>query len=227
MKEFRDEPVRQVIGIVGDTRDDGLNNKPRPIMYIPQAQLPDAANTWFIRSPLAWIARTQIDPNALASPIAEQLKRATGLPVSEVRSMDQVVALSVGQQRFNMLLMIVFGCSALLLAAIGIYGLMAYTVEQRTQEIGIRLALGADARGVRNMVVREGMGLVLAGVAVGLAAAGALGQMIGSLLFGVQARDPAVFIVVPAILSAVALAAVWIPANRASRLNPLDSLRHE
>ncbi|MES1262303.1 MAG: ABC transporter permease [Acidobacteriota bacterium] len=227
MKEFRDEPVRQVIGIVGDTRDDGLNNNPRPIMYIPQAQLPDAANAWFIRSPLAWVARTRIDPHALASPIAEQLKRAVGLPVSEVRSMDQVVALSIGRQRFNMLLMTVFGCSSLLLAAIGIYGLLAYTVEQRTQEIGIRLALGADARGVRNMVVREGMSLVLAGVATGLLAAGAMGQVIDSFLFGVQARDPAVFVVVPAILSAVALAAIWLPANRASRLNPLDSLRHD
>ena len=141
--------------------------------------------------------------------------------------MDEVLSLSTAKQRFNMLLMTVFGCSALLLAAIGIYGLMAYTVEQRTEEIGIRLALGAEASQVRNMVVRQGMSLALAGVVIGVLAAGGLSRLIESFLFGVKARDPIVFLAVPLLLGAVALLAVWLPANRAGRVNPLDSLRYQ
>jgi ABC-type antimicrobial peptide transport system permease subunit len=126
-----------------------------------------------------------------------------------------------------MLLMTVFGCAALLLAAIGIYGLMAYTVEKRTQEIGIRLALGAEASQVRNMVVKQGISLAMAGVVVGLGAAWALARVMESLLFGVEGRDPIVFAAVPVVLSVVVLMAVWLPANRASRVNPIDSLRYE
>jgi ABC-type antimicrobial peptide transport system permease subunit len=141
--------------------------------------------------------------------------------------MDEVVSLSTARQRFNMLLMTVFGCSALLLAAIGIYGLMAYSVEQRTQELGIRLALGAERGQVRNMVVRQGVALAAAGVIIGIAAAFGLTRLIESLLFGVKARDPMVFTAVPVVLVAVALAAVWLPAARASRVNPMESLRYE
>jgi putative ABC transport system permease protein len=155
------------------------------------------------------------------------LRQATGLPVSQIHSMDEVVSLSTARQRFNMLLMTVFGCAALLLAAIGIYGLMSYTVEQRTQEIGIRLALGAEMGQVRNMIVRQGMGLALAGVAIGLGAAWALAQVIQSFLFGVKTHDPKVFVAVPIVLALVALLAVWLPAMRASRVNPIDSLRYE
>jgi putative ABC transport system permease protein len=137
------------------------------------------------------------------------------------------VARSTSRQQFNMWLMTVFGGSALLLAAIGIYGLMAYSVQQRTQEIGIRLALGAEARHVKNMVVFQGMALTMVGVVVGLGSAFALARVLQSLLFGVQARDPLVFVAVPVVLSAVALLAVWIPARRASRVDPLVALRYE
>ena len=113
----------------------------------------------------------------------------------------------------------------MLLAAIGIYGLMDYTVEQRTQEIGIRLALGAEANQVRNLVVRQGMSLALAGVTVGVGAAWGLALLMQSLLFGVKPRDPVVFLVIPVVLSGVALLAVWIPATRAGRVNPIDALR--
>ena len=141
--------------------------------------------------------------------------------------MDEVVRISTGQQRFNMLLMTVFGCAALLLAAIGVYGLMAYSVEQRRQEIGIRLALGAEAGQVKKMVVWQGMRLALAGVAIGAGAALGLMQLLASLLFGVKPRDPMVFAIVPIVLSAVALLAVWLPASRASKVDPLESLRYE
>jgi putative ABC transport system permease protein len=228
MKELEGEPARQIIGIVGDVRDQGLDNEPRPTAYVPQAQLPDALNAWLVRqTPMVWAVRTRMEPHSLVPAIQEQLRQATGLSVTEVQSMDMVVSSSIGRQRFNMLLMAVFGSAALLLAAIGIYGLMAYTVEQRTREIGIRLALGAEASQVRNMVVRQGMSLALAGVVVGLGAAWALARLIESLLFGVKGRDPIVFVAVPVVLSVVALVAVWLPAIRASRVNPIDSLRYE
>jgi len=123
--------------------------------------------------------------------------------------------------------MTVFGASALLLAAIGIYGLMAYSVAQRTREIGIRMALGAEAEQVRKMVVFQGMRLAVIGVAVGLVAAFALTRLMASFLFGVQARDPVVFVAMPVLLTVVSIAAVWFPARRASTVNPLIALRYE
>ena len=141
--------------------------------------------------------------------------------------MSEVVSRSTSQQQFNMWLMSVFGSCALLLAAIGIYGLMAYSVEQRTQELGIRLALGAPAHQVKNMVVRQGMVLALVGVVVGLIAAYLLSRFVENFLFGVAARDPMVFVAVPVVLSAVAFVAVWLPARRASRIDPIIALRAE
>ena len=126
-----------------------------------------------------------------------------------------------------MWLMTVFGCAALLLAAIGIYGLMAYSVRQRTQEIGIRLALGAEMSQVKNMIVIQGMRMALVGVVIGLASAFALSRFIASFLFGVEAWDPLVFAAATAVLSAIALLAVWLPARRASRVDPTEALRYE
>jgi putative ABC transport system permease protein len=228
MREFKDEPERQIIGIVADIRDGGLNNNPQPTMYIPQSQVPDAANALNVRlTPMAWVVRTRGEPQALSSAIQEKLRQATGLPVTDVRSMIEIVSLSTSRDRFYMWLMSVFGGSALLLAAIGIYGLMAYSVAQRTQEIGIRLALGAEASQVKNMVVWQGLRLTLIGVVIGLASAFGLTRLIATLLYGVTARDPVVFTAVPLVLGAVAMLAVWLPAGRASRVDPILALRYE
>jgi predicted permease len=228
MREFKDDPERQIIGIVADVRDGGLNNDPGPRMYVPQAQLPDLANALNIRlTPMAWFVRTEVAPMSVSTAVQEQLRQASGLPVSDIRSMDQVVTQSISRDRFNMWLMTVFGSSALLLAAIGIYGLMAYSVEQRTQEIGIRLALGAEAGQVRRMVIFQGMILAAVGLVLGILGAFFLTQLLRQFLFRVEARDPLVFIGIPALLGAVALLAVWIPAMRASRVDPIQALRYE
>jgi predicted permease len=228
LDSFKDEPVRQIVGIVGDIRSEGLDTKPRPVMYVPQAQVPDAESVFFFRlMPMAWLVRTQGSHRVPVRQVEEQLREATGLAVTDVAPMDQVVRAQTGRQRFNLTLMTVFGSSALLLAAIGIYGLIGYTVAQRRQEIGIRLALGAESRHVRNMVVRQGMGVAFSGIVVGIGGAWALARSIESLLYGVTARDPVVFLAIPAVLIAVALLAVWLPANRASRVSPLEALRYE
>jgi predicted permease len=228
MREFADEPERQIVGIVGDVRNGGLNNDPGPMMYIPQAQVPDAANALNVGlTPIGWVVRTQVEPRSVSEAVQEQLRQASGLPVSNVRTMSEVVSTSTSRQQFNMWLMTVFGGCALLLAAIGIYGLMAYSVEQRTQEIGIRLALGAPGHQVKNMVVRQGMALTIVGIGVGLASAFFLSRFVASFLFGVQARDRMVFIAVPLVLAAVAFVAVWLPARRASRIDPIIALRAE
>jgi predicted permease len=226
MKEFAGEPDRQIIGVVADSRDGGLNQDPGPKMFIPQAQVPDPVNALNLRlTPVAWVIRTSVPPLSISAAVQEQLRQSTGLPVSDIRSMDQIVSRSISRERFNTLLMMVFAVSALALAAIGIYGVMAYAVQQRTREIGVRLALGAQPGVVRTMVVFQGMRLAFVGVVLGVGSAYALSRYMSSLLFGVQPRDPLVFVGVPVLLAGVALLAVWVPAARASRIDPLGALR--
>jgi ABC-type antimicrobial peptide transport system permease subunit len=141
--------------------------------------------------------------------------------------MDEIVVRSTARDSFNMMLLSIFGAVALVLAAIGIYGLMAYSVQQRTQEMGIRMALGADRATIRKLVVWQGMRLAVVGVILGIGAAFGLTRLIASFLFGVKAWDPMVFVTVPVILTAVALLAVWLPASRASKLDPMQALRVE
>jgi ABC-type antimicrobial peptide transport system permease subunit len=141
--------------------------------------------------------------------------------------MEEIVSVSISRQRANTVLMTLFGCTALLLAAIGIYGLMAFSVQQRTHEIGIRIALGAERDRLRRMVIRQGIRLVAIGTAIGLTAAFFMADVLASILFGIEPRDTAVFVGAPLVLAIVAIAAVSIPAHRASRVNPLDALRHE
>jgi len=223
------EGPRQVVGIVGDTHDRGPGSDPFPIMYIPLAQMPDLETALNSRvAPLWWIVRSQVDPRTLVKPITAALRDASGgLPVAHVRTMDEIEARNTARQRFNMLLLTVFGFAGLLMAAIGIYGVMSYSVQQRTQELGIRMALGAQAANLRNMVIRQGMALTLIGVVIGTGGAFWLTRFLTSFLFGVKAWDPITFIATPSLLSAVALFAIWLPAKRATRVDPMTALRLE
>lgn len=227
-REYDTDPVRQIVGIVGDVRDTGLTRAARPAMYVPIAQQADGVTALNLRLlPLVWMARTATPALSAAAPIEKVLVQTSGLPVTRIRSMDQVVSESTARSRFDMWLMVVFGSCALLLSAIGVYGLMAYSVQQRTAEIGIRMALGADVRQVRGMVLRQGMTLTLCGVAAGLVASVWFARALSGLLFGVTSRDPLVFAAVTILLTGVAFVAVWLPAQRATRLNPVAALQEE
>jgi predicted permease len=224
-----EEPPREIIGIVGDVRNQGLDNDPDPILYVPVAQVKDgvtALNNRII--PITLAIRTGVEPNSLRKEIQEELRVASGgLPVARIRSMDQVREDSTSRTDFNMTLLVIFAGVALLLAAIGIYGLIAYSVQQRTQEIGIRMALGASLQDVRKMVVRQGMTLALVGIVLGVAAALGLTRLLTSLLYGVKASDPVVLVSAALALGMVALLATYVPARRASRVDPIVSLRYE
>jgi putative ABC transport system permease protein len=223
------EPPRQIVGIVGDTHNRSLDEDPSPVMYIPTAQLPDGETALNSKvTPRWWIVRTTVEPHSVVAPVSAALRDASGgLPVAHVRSMDEMVARNTSRQRFNMLLLSVFGSSALLMAAIGIYGLMAYSVQQRTQEIGVRMALGAQASSLRNMIIRQGMTLALIGVVIGVGGAFWLTRFLASFLFDVKAWDATAFIATPILLGAVALIAIWVPARRATRVDPMQALRFE
>jgi len=223
------EPVRQIIGIVGNVRDTGLRENPRPAMYVPVAQEPDGVTVANVKLlPLVWVVRTGIDPYALSGSITKALQTAEGgLPVTRIRAMTDVVGESTARARFDTSLMTTFGLCALGLAAVGVYGLVAYWVQMRSREIGVRLALGADSSGIARMVVFQGMRLALGGVGIGLIAAFGLASLLAGLLFGVRPRDPVVFATIPLLLAFVALAAVSIPARRASRIDPAQVLRAE
>jgi ABC-type antimicrobial peptide transport system permease subunit len=199
------------------------------MMMVPIAQVADGyAAAYSNIQPLFWLVRTRGDPHQAIPAVTEQLRLASsGFPVAHVRTMDEVMGRSTARESFNMLLLTIFGSVALVLAAIGIYGLMAYSVEQRTQEIGIRMAIGANRTDIRRLVVWHGMRMALVGVGVGIVAALGLTRLIGGFLFGVKPWDPAVFIAAPIFLSAVALAAVWLPATRASKVEPIQALHSE
>jgi putative ABC transport system permease protein len=220
----------EIVGIAGDVRErtDRSTDPEGNTIYISLPQTSDGYTSYIVRNPTTWMVRTRVEPHSLSSAIKNELIQASrGLAVVNIRSMDEIESASTAREDFNMVLMLIFGGSALLLAAIGIYGLMAFSVEQRTREIGIRIALGAASGNVQNMVIAQGMLLVLTGSAIGIAASLALTRFLASFLYGVAALDPIVFIAVPILLSTVALAAIWFPARRASRVDPIQALRCE
>jgi putative ABC transport system permease protein len=224
-----EDPPRQIVGIVGTVRENGLKRPDTGVMYIPQSQVPQGLTTLANSViPLSWAVRAATSPMTMRIPVEQELRAVDGqIPISRERTMEQVVADTVSRQSFNMLLLSIFAGVALVLAAIGIYGLMSYAVQQRTQELGIRMALGADRSNVLRLIMAQGMKLAVSGVVLGLALAWGLTRLIASLLFGVTAADPMTFGVVAAILAAVALAAAYVPARRATTIDPLIALRYE
>jgi predicted permease len=215
-----DDPWQTVVGVVGRVKQDTLDSDPRIAFYLPQTQYPTRAMTVALRS--------GNDPSGVLSAVKNELRRLDAdLPMYYVRTMQQRVDESLARRRFSMLLLAVFAGVALALATIGIYGVMAYLVNQGTRDIGIRVALGATRRNIVSLVVRQGMALALSGLAIGLAGAFLLTRLIRSLLFGVQATDPVTFAGIALLLGLVALLASYIPARRASRVDPLVALRYE
>ena len=214
------DPWQTVVGVVGRVKQDSLDSDPRIAFYVPHTQFPTRAMTVALRS--------SVNPAAMVSAVKNELRNLDpDLPMYSVRTMEQRVDESLARRRFLMLLLGGFAGSALLLATIGIYGVMAYLVNQGTREIGIRIALGASQRNVLGLVVRRGMALALSGVMIGLAAAFLLTRLIRSLLFGVQATDPITFAAISVLLFFIALLASYIPARRAARIDPMVSLRSD
>jgi putative ABC transport system permease protein len=220
---------REVVGIVGDVKVDSLDEtRPVDTIYMAANQLtPPVGQTWQSFG-LTLTVRTKSDPHNAISAVTEAVHQvAPDIPVTDVLSMEDVIAQSMSPQRFNLLLLTAFAGLALLLAAVGIYGVLSYTVRRRVREIGIRMALGASHSDVLRLVVGDGMKPILIGVAIGLAAALALSRLVASLVFGVRPTDPLTFTVVALLLVAVGIVANTLPAYRATRIEPVRALREE
>jgi putative ABC transport system permease protein len=210
----------EIVGVAGDVKHEGLDKEARPTVYFPNAQEPNGGATLVIRA--------AADPLALARMVEEQIHSYDKeQAIAEVEPLDAVIAKSVARPRFQSVLLGIFAGLALLLAAIGIFGVMSYSVSQRTHEIGIRMALGAQRSEVLRMVVGQGLILAVLGIATGLIGAFALTRFLSTLLFNVSATDPVIFVSVPVILCAVAVVATWLPADRATEIDPMIALRYE
>jgi putative ABC transport system permease protein len=215
------QPINcQIIGIVGDVRHTGLDSDPRPELFRPHLQSPYGSMTY--------VVRTAGDPLMLLPAVKREIWAVNkNLPFTSTATVEQLVSRTLDQRRFTLVLLGSFAALALLLAAVGLYGLISFTTRQRTHEIGVRMALGAKARDITMLVVREGLLLVLPGVAIGVAGAWALTRFLSGLLFGVSATDPVTFAALSALLLVVALLACYIPARRAAKVDPLVALRYE
>jgi putative ABC transport system permease protein len=211
-----------IVGVVGDVKHYGLDVPDLPALYSPYTQAPPWKR-W-----MSLVARTQSDPAAMATAVKQQIwKVDSQLPITKVETMTNVAAESVAARSFNMVLVGLFAVLALVLAAVGIYGVMSYAVTQRTQEIGIRMALGASATDVLKLIIKNGLTLTLIGVLIGVAGAIALTRLLATMLFGVTPTDSLTFVAVSLVLIVVALLACYLPARRATKVDPLVALRYE
>jgi putative ABC transport system permease protein len=210
----------EIVGIARDVKSAGLKAATEPTYYLPAAQAP--------MGDMVVLVHTQSEPTSLIPALRHAvLEIDPNQPISNINTLENIVSTSIAQPRLNMLLMGLFGALALLLAAVGIYGLLSYAVTQRTQEMGIRMALGAQVNDVLGLVIKQGMGLALIGEGLGLIGAFALTRFIQTLLFGVTPTDATIFIAVVGILTGIALLACYFPARRATKVDPLIALRYE
>ena len=212
--------MREIIAVVGDVRNRTLDTEPKPAYYVPQTQVPF--------DQMAMVVKTAGDPHSLVSAATKQVAAMDqDIPVFAVKTMEEYLSASVAEPRFSTTLLSIFAAVALVLTVVGLYGVMSYSVAQRTNEIGIRLALGAQSRDVLLMIVKQGSLLIILGLVIGLAGAFALTRLIASWLFGVTAKDPFTFVAVAVLLAAVALLACYVPAWRATKVDPMEALRCE
>jgi len=212
-----------IIGVVGDVKHFGLNLPELPAFYGSYVQLDQPWKRWMYMA-----VRGDQNPGVLVGQIKSEIwKVDPAIPLTKLRTMSEVMSASLSAQRFNMTLMGIFAGVALVLAAVGIYGVVSFSVTQRTHEIGIRMALGAETGDVLRIVLRQGLMLAGLGVGIGLVAAFAVSRVMSTLLFGVSATDPAIFAAISLVLTGVALGATLIPARRAAKLDPMIALRYE
>ena len=211
---------REIVGVVADVRHTGLDSNPRPEFFVPHLQNPFGG--------MAIVVRTYSDPETLLPAAKEQIRAINkDQPFYSINTMDALVSRSLGERRFNLLLLCVFATIALVLAGVGIYGLISFSISQRTHEIGVRMALGARARDITRMILGEGIALALAGVTAGVVGALVLTRLLKGFLFGVTPTDPVTFAAISALLVALALVASYLPARRATRVDPMVALRYE
>ena len=229
LKDPKDLRPRTIVGIVGDTREQGLRFKPTLTMYVPIAQSPELITQLVLEKiPPRWVLRTDREPTSLVPAVRQAVLAVDGTqPPTDFARMSDVLGRSISSNRFNMLMLTAFSGLALVLAAIGVYGLTAYAVAQRTREIGIRMSLGASPTQLVRELLIQGLKLCLAGTALGLAGAGLLGRFLRSLLFGVSATDGLTIVLVIATMTSVVIIATYLPATRASRIDPMLALRNE
>jgi len=218
--------VFEVVGVVGDVRyrEDG---KTAPTIYLPLTQMPDGATKYYVRQPTSWILRTQGPPYSVASAAKDEIQESTGLPAVSIRSMENVLTESTARSDFSVGLMLVFGALALVLAAVGVFGVVNYHVQRRRSELGVRLALGAEKGQVRRLVLLQSARLSATGVTLGFAMSFACADLLSSLLVGVDPHDSVVFLCSAIVLVVIAAFASWVPAVRASALDPAVALRHD
>jgi putative ABC transport system permease protein len=212
--------MREIVGVVGDVKHHGLRGAAVPEFWFPQAQMPVSS--------LTLVVRTAGDPRALVNPVRKEVQAMdANAPVFAVRTVEEYLSRSVASTRFNMTLLAAFAAVALVMTAVGLYGVISFSVSQSTREIGIRVALGAQRRDALRLVMGQGMMLTLAGIVLGLVAAYGLTRVMASLLFGVGATDPVTFAGVALLLAAVAALACYVPARRATKVDPIVALRYE
>jgi putative ABC transport system permease protein len=217
----------EIIGVVGDVRHVGLHADPAPEIYVPFSQIPEE-NVSLLTNNMNWVVRTSAEPLTLAGAVRREIQSVNGnIPASNTRSMEQFLSSSLAPSRFNLFLIGIFAIVALILASTGIYAVISYSVAQRTQELGLRMALGAQQLDVFKLVVGGSLKIVLIGVALGLVGAYILTRVMSNLLFGISVTDPSTFVLMPLLLIIIALVASYIPARRAAKVDPMIALRSE